>query len=156
MTAHRVRSALSIALLWAIAWGACGALLALDRSFNNTPLASGSRHAFQYMAFTSLLFGTCGLLAGTAFAAALARAERSKTFESLSSLRIACWGLLGGALAGLTAFRLFGATSLSALALGAGAVGALASLFAVGTLRLARSARATRPAASTPRSAISH
>lgn len=140
MQSRRVGAVINIGALWALTWGIGGVLLGIDRILFITPkLPAGISQHIRYLVLNGALFGACGLVAGTSFAAMLARGERAKSLNSLSALRVATWGFLGGGLAGVLSFRLYGAADPSFLMLGAATVGILSSLFAVGTLRLAQS-----------------
>jgi hypothetical protein len=123
---QRVRGALGLGLVWALAWFAAGMalLFVVGPDAADVPFPLG--------------FGALGFVAGVVFSGVLAVAERRRSFEQMSISRFAAWGAVGGLLlsgafgllAGLTGeFLVLGPVFASAGALSAG-----------GTLALARKA----------------
>jgi hypothetical protein len=138
-TLRRLRGALSIGLLWGAAWATCGVALAAWRVLFGRPhFADPSRYLGRFMWTGGTALGVCGLVAGAAFALALSRAERNRDVAGLSPRRAARWGALAGAVAGLIVIPLLGILSVPVVAIGAGIMGAVGSIFAFGTVRLAQ------------------
>ena len=127
---RRVRGAIGIGVVWALAWGAVGGVPRWVFGFNtDAPLP--------------LIFGVLGFIAGITFAALLALAEGRRRFDQMSLSRFAGWGALGGIL--------LSALFARAASLSPGDVLVIAPTFALasaacacGSLALAR--RATRRA----------
>jgi hypothetical protein len=133
-----MRAALSIGLLWGVAWAVCGAALEAWRVLVARPhLADPSRYLGRFMWTVGTVFGVCGLVAGAAFALALSRAERSREVVGLSPRRAAGWGALAGTAAALLTIPIFG-TPLPVVAVSAAIVGAVGSISAFGTVSLAQ------------------
>jgi hypothetical protein len=126
---RRVRGAIGMGVIWAVAWGAVGSLPRWVLGFNpDAPFP--------------LIFGVLGFIAGVTFSALLALAEGRHRFDQMSLPRFAGWGAVGGVL--------LSALFAKAASLAAGDVLVIVPTFAVacaacasGSLALAR--RATRP-----------
>lgn len=121
----RVRGAMGMGLTWALAWFGAGLVLLLVIGPNAADVPF------------PLFFGLLGFIAGVAFSAILALAERRRTFEQMSLPRFALWGGAGGVLL----------AAAMALGLGGGALLVLGPIFALagagcasGSLLLARMA----------------
>ena len=80
---RRIRGAVSVALIWAVAWLPIGVLVAIWKGWLSTPFLA---------VWTAL-----GASAGAVFALLLATLERRRTLEDLSTRRLTIWGALGGA-----------------------------------------------------------
>ena len=88
---RRLRSALTIGLLWGIVWLILGITLGVvTRGWTRSPFAPID--ATNLAVWTGL-----GFVSGTAFAAFLALLERNRTVETLSFGRLVLWGILAGA-----------------------------------------------------------
>ena len=93
-----------VALTWGTVWSASGTLLALDHIFlGSTPLDLDARDTLSLASFTALLFGICVMLAGSAFAALLSLTEQKNLFLGVSGITLAIGGLAVGVLATLSA-----------------------------------------------------
>jgi hypothetical protein len=88
---RRLRSSVVIATLWAIAWLPSGIALGLLLGWLSGPQARAD--VIPFVGF----WAAVGFLSGAAFAVLLAALERGRRIEELSDLRVACWGVLGGA-----------------------------------------------------------
>lgn len=83
---RRIRGAVGMGLMWALAWFAAGMalLLVVGPGAADVPFPLG--------------FGLLGFLAGTTFSAVLSLVEGRRRFDQLSLPRFATWGGLGGVL----------------------------------------------------------
>lgn len=137
---RRLRSTVVIAILWAIAWLPPGIALGLLLG-----LRVPRSEVIPFIGF----WAAVGFLSGAAFAALLAALERGRRIDELSSSRVACWGVLGGATFPLFAISLVLALTnwhLSDVAVPVFmAMGALGGVSGLATLWTAR--RATRNSA---------
>jgi drug/metabolite transporter (DMT)-like permease len=84
---RRIRGALGMGLLWAVAWSAGGVLVALG-----FVLQTGSRPDPPI----PMLFGVAGFLSGLVFSVVLGALDGRRRFEQLSIPRFAAWGATGG------------------------------------------------------------
>ena len=106
---RRVRGAVGMGSIWALAWFGAGMvlLLVLGPGAADVPFPLG--------------FGLLGFLAGLTFSGVLALAGRRRSFDQISMARFALWGGVGGLLFGVGfAFTagVLGAASLSFLEMG--------------------------------------
>lgn len=122
---RRIRAAIGIGLVWAMAWLGAGLVLLLVVGVGAADVPF------------SLFFALLGFLSGVAFSAILGIVERRRRFDQMSLPRFAVWGGVGGLLLSVV---------LSAF-LGAGDFPVLAPIFtlsgaacAAGSLALARMA----------------
>ncbi len=90
---RRLRGAVGMGVIWAVAWGAAGNLVTLG-----LVLRTGSRPDVPF----PLLFSVFGLLAGVVFSGVLGLVEGRRRFEQLSIPRFAAWGGTGGLLLATT------------------------------------------------------
>src|SRR3954466_9692747 len=82
---RRVRGAIGMGVIWAVAWGAVGMVPRWVLGFNpDAPFP--------------LIFGVLGFGAGVTFAGLVALAGRGRRFDQISLPRFAGWGALGGLL----------------------------------------------------------
>jgi hypothetical protein len=88
---RRIRGALSLAGLWAVAWVPVGVLVGLAKGWSHLPPRSKSELVF--LAVWTFL----GASSGAVFAALLATLEKNRTLADLSPRRLAVWGAIGGA-----------------------------------------------------------
>lgn len=145
---RRIRGALSVALIWALAWLPFGVVVGLWKGWVSLP----PRHEIDlwFVAVWTLL-GAC---AGGVFAILLAALERYRTLSELSPRRLAAWGAIGGA--GLPVAGSLLITLLTDLSLASDAPGIFALMALLGatcawmTLRIARRGR-LRPDPDAPR-----
>jgi hypothetical protein len=96
---RRLRSALSVGIVWGAIWLPVGVFLAMNRG-------GLRRFPFDWRVWAALGTWTAfAILSGTAFALLLAARERTRTVETLAPRRVLGWGLLAGAAVptGLTA-----------------------------------------------------
>ena len=92
---RRVRGAIGMGLIWAVAWSAAGAVPRWVFGFNpDAPFP--------------LIFGVLGFVAGIIFSALLVLAEGRRSLDQMSLPRFASWGAVGGFL--LSAFFTRGAS----------------------------------------------
>ena len=124
---RRIRGAIGMGLIWAMAWFGAGLVLLLIVGFGAAEVPF------------PLFFGLLGFLAGVTFSGVLVLAEGRRSLDQMSLLRFAGWGAVGGLL-------LSGSLVLAA-ALGVSAFLVLGPVFAVagagsaaGSLMLARMA----------------
>ena len=87
---RRVRSALIIAGLWAVAWLPVGIGLGLGFGWLHLP----PRDSLE--AIYLACWPVFGALSGGVFSLVFATLERRRAFDQLSTLRTALWGMLGG------------------------------------------------------------
>ena len=80
---RRVRGAIGMGFIWAVAWSAVGQLPRFVLGY--TPDAP-----------FPLIFGVIGFLGGVIFSAVLALAEGRRGFDQMSLRRFAGWGAVGG------------------------------------------------------------
>jgi hypothetical protein len=102
MTWHRVRGAVGIAIVWAVAWLPLGVLLALYRYCCSGPMTFDAPQP-RFLLLRLILYATGlwllgGALAGLLFAAVLAFAERGRTIADLRLGRTVLWGAFGAAI----------------------------------------------------------
>lgn len=80
---QRVRGAIGMGVIWAVAWSAAGAVPRWLFGFNtDAPLP--------------LIFGVLGFFAGVMFSGLLALTESRRSFDQMSLPRFAAWGAVGG------------------------------------------------------------
>lgn len=114
---------------WSVGWVAIGASIGLP---------------FGNLVGTAVSGALIGFIAGGSFAVILSIAERRRTLDQLSLMRVALWGFLGGvALPVLLSPRLFGAglpfrIALTSFLIPTGVSGLLGAGFASGSVALAR------------------
>lgn len=125
---RRVRGAIGMGLVWALAWGGAGVVMAVVTRFTaDVPFP--------------LFFALLGFIAGLIFSAVLALTAGRRSFDQMSLPRFATWGAVGGIV--MSAFFARAASLESGDLLMVGATFAIASaVCATGSLALAR--RATR------------
>jgi hypothetical protein len=123
---RRIRGAIGMGLIWAIAWFGAGLGLLLVVGFGAADVPF------------PILFGVFGFLAGVTFSGVLGLVEGRRRFDQMSLPRFAAWGAVGGLLlSGIFAW----AAGLGGEFLVLGPVFALAGAgCATGTLALARMA----------------
>jgi hypothetical protein len=129
---QRIRGAIGMGVVWAVAWSAAGLVPRWVLGFNpDAPFP--------------IIFGVLGFVAGVTFSAILVLTEGRRRFEQMSLPRFAAWGAAGG--------LLLAALFSRAASLGVGDVLAIVPTFAIasaacasGSLALAR--RAARGALS--------
>jgi hypothetical protein len=129
----RVRSALVMGLIWALAWAPVGVLIGMIVDPNDS---------MDEMWF--LVGAYPGFLGGAVFATVLGIAARHRRFEELSIGRCAAWGAGAGLLVGVLPFFLGSPTSaipswLLALVV-IGSLTLMSAVSAAGSLALARMA----------------
>ena len=129
----RIRSALVMGLIWAVAWAPVGVLIGMVVD------PDGSMDEMWF-----LIGAYPGFLGGVVFAAVLGMAARHRRFEELSIGRCAAWGAGAGFLVGVLPFLLGTPTTASPLGLLApiviGSFTLMSALSAAGSLALARMA----------------
>ena len=82
---QRIRGAIGMGVIWGVAWGAVGFVLAVVTGFKaDAPFP--------------LIFGALGFIAGVIFSTVLALTEGRRRFDQLSLRRFAAWGAAGGLL----------------------------------------------------------
>jgi hypothetical protein len=97
-TLRRFRAAVSIGLLWSIAWAAGGVALITSRVFFGEPRLAFPLQYWPRMAMGSAtILGACGRAAGLLFAAALRRRTDANSVDSLSLARSVRWGAFADA-----------------------------------------------------------
>jgi hypothetical protein len=102
MIRQRLRGAVGIAIVWAVAWLPLGVLLALWRYCCSGPLTFDESPP-RFLLLRLILYATGawllgGAVAGFLFAAALAFAERGRTIGDLRLGRTVFWGAVGAAI----------------------------------------------------------
>ncbi len=80
---RRIRGAVGMGLIWAVAWFGFGPIL-----LAGTSLAD--------LLFESAVLGAYGFVGGAIFSVVLGIAERRRRFDQMSLPRFAVWGALGG------------------------------------------------------------
>ena len=123
---RRIRGAIGMGLIWAVAWGAAGMVPRWVLGINaDVPFP--------------LVFGVLGFIAGVTFSGVLALTEGRRRFDEMSLPRFGAWGAVGG--------LLLSALFAKAASLGWGDVLAVAPTFALasaicasGSLAIARRA----------------
>lgn len=81
--ARRIRGALGMGVMWALAWSLVGSIPRWVFGFNpDAPFP--------------LIAGVLGFLAGVSFSIVLALTEGRRSFEQMSMPRFAAWGAVGG------------------------------------------------------------
>jgi hypothetical protein len=133
---RRLRSALTIGLLWGIVWAVLGVIVAVTMGWIQFPLRPMDVGALA--GWTGM-----GIVSGTVFAGMLARLERNRTLETLAPGRLALWGILAGAgipiLFSAIVLALLPHSSLDPSAYGVFALlGVTGAATAMGTIALAR------------------
>lgn len=91
---RRLRAALAIALLWALAWFPAGLALALYASGQPPQPSDVISRPVSLPQFLTV-WTTWGAISGGVFALILGFTERRRTIEDLSIARTALWGSLG-------------------------------------------------------------
>ena len=82
---RRVRGAVGMGFVWAVAWSAAGVVPRWVLGYNpDAPFP--------------LIFGALGFIAGVTFSGLLALTQGRRTFDQLSLRRFAAWGAVGGLL----------------------------------------------------------
>ena len=82
---RRIRGAIGIGVIWAVAWSAMGWVPRLVLGYKpDAPFP--------------IIFGVLGFLAGVIFSGVLALTEGRRRFDQMSLPRFAGWGALGGLL----------------------------------------------------------
>jgi hypothetical protein len=99
---QRLRGALGIAIVWAVAWLPFGVLLALYRYCCGGPTTFDAPPP-EFLLLRLILYATGvwllgGAVAGFLFAAVLAFAERGRTIAGLRLGRTVLWGAFGAAI----------------------------------------------------------
>ncbi len=123
---RRIRGAIGMGLIWAMAWFGAGLVLLLVVGFGAADVPF------------PILFGVFGFLAGATFSGVLGIVEGRRRFDQMSLPRFAAWGAVGGLL--LSGILVL-ATGLGGEILVLGPVFALAGAgCAAGSLALARRA----------------
>ena len=82
---RRIRGAIGMGVVWAVAWSAVGAIPRWIFGINTD-------------APFPLIFGVLGFIAGTTFSGLLVLTEGRRRFDEMSLPRFAAWGGLGGLL----------------------------------------------------------
>ncbi len=91
----RIRGALGMGLIWAVAWGGVGMIfLSGLLVFGTAPVGVGLATAIA----NSALLALAGLIGGAAFSVVLGTAEGRRRFAEMSLPRVAAWGAVGGLL----------------------------------------------------------
>ena len=131
---RRVRGALGMGLVWALAAGFVGGMIEL------------AANLFPGMGWTSVVdmwiqtLAVPGFLCGVSFSILLGTLARHRRIEELSVPRVAGLGALGGALLSSLVFLLEGGGSLLILGAVAGVLGLFSATAATGTILIARMA----------------
>jgi hypothetical protein len=120
---RRIRGALALGVLWALAWGLGGGGLM------EAIIDPHGRIADIWPA----VLGIPGFFGGLIFSVVLATTERRRRFHELSLTRFGAWGAVSGALLGIPAIALLGLGPLILVPLAV-----LGAASASGTLALAR------------------
>jgi hypothetical protein len=148
---RRLRGILGTAVVWAIVWGALGAVFLAAQSLwehlEHDPYRTPSYG--QLLARGFLIFSIWGAVSGAVFALALALAERKRSVSDLSMRRVATWGALGGVtlpLIGIVVMPYIGPSTWMFVAQILGATGLLGAGCAAGTLALVRRGEASAAA----------
>src|SRR3954466_13292537 len=82
---RRVRGAIGMGVIWAVAWAAVGSIPRWVLGMNpDAPFP--------------LIFGVLGFIAGVTFSGLLVLTERRRRFDQMSLPRFAGWGAMGGLL----------------------------------------------------------
>lgn len=124
---RRVRGALGMGLIWALAWSAVGLLPRLVLGFNpDAPFP--------------IIFGVFGFIAGVTFSALVIVADGRRSFDQVSVRRFAGWGALGGFLLSAIFARLASLSGSDVLAV-VPTFAIAGAISASGSLALARRAR---------------
>ena len=97
---RRIRGALGMGLVWAVAWSGVGAILGLVVGVFGAPVDGLATVVFG--AFST--FATMGFVGGVAFSTVLVIAEGRRRFDEMSLPRFAGWGALGGGLMSVLMF----------------------------------------------------
>jgi hypothetical protein len=126
---RRVRGLLGTALTWGAGWFVLSAIVWGVTLFGDVP--------FGMILNLAAAVGVAGAVAGAGFAVVLGIAERSRTLDELSFLRITTWGALGGMLVGLPFLGELAASTYPAFF---GILAGLGATSASGSLALARMA----------------
>lgn len=122
---RRLRAAIVMGLIWAMAWLAAGLLMLLVVGFGAADVPF------------PLFFALLGFLSGVTFSAVLAIVERRRSFDQMSLPRFAAWGGVGGFLLAVVLTAAIGEAELVVL----GPIFALSGAScAAGSLALARRA----------------
>ncbi len=90
----RIRGAVGLGLVWAVAWSGVGAILGLVVGVFGAPVDGLATVVFG--AFST--FATMGFVGGVAFSTVLVIAEGRRRFDEMSLPRFAAWGAVGGLL----------------------------------------------------------
>lgn len=122
---RRLRGALGIGLTWGVLWIVVGSAIGVGIAiFQPEDIGPGEGFGRALP-----IFGLVGFLSGLGFAILISLAERRRTIERLSGLRVMLWGVLGSAAVPL----LIGANP------GMGWItGPMGALFAATTIAIAR------------------
>jgi hypothetical protein len=141
MIMRRVRAALVISVTWGTVLSALGATLLLGGlALGLIPSAIfGPREVFTAATRAFL----AGALGGMIFSGVLARAERRRTFDSLTARRAALWGLVGGVAIPAVAMVALGVASivpLGVVVVASLCYGAIGSAIGAASVKLAHRA----------------
>ncbi len=128
----RIRGAISMALVWAAAWGGVGAIVGVAAA--SAGILVGS------VVGVGGIFAALGFGAGTVFSIVLGIAEGRRRFDEMSLPRFAGWGALGGFLLALPLLLLSDPLALDWVFGISGVVALLGAGSAAGSLALARRA----------------
>jgi hypothetical protein len=93
---QRLRGVVGMMVVWALAFGVVGAILAIPLWLlaSTLPLFS----FFQMLMEMFVIWAFLGAAMGFVFATAILLGERRHTFGALSARRFAAWGFVGGAI----------------------------------------------------------
>ncbi len=94
VTTRRLRDGLGIAMTWAVVWSPIGLALAWYAD-SRPPQPSDVISRPVSVALFVTAWTAWGSLSGAAFAVVLRFAERQKSFDKLSLVRMSTWGALG-------------------------------------------------------------
>jgi hypothetical protein len=151
--ARRLRGVVGMAATWAVAFSLLATtMLAAALAVGALPREVFGAQLFGAPEFraVALLGFAAGALAGTLFAALLARAERRHALSALSTRRMALWGFLAAASIPLTLAAALGVAhwfSVGALAVGSLGFGALGAGTGAAMARMTHRALRLPPAA---------
>jgi len=127
----RFRGALSLGVIWAIAWGSVGFLMEIFVDPHG-----------RIVDIWPAVLGLPAFFGGVFFSAVLGFAERRHRFDELKLSRVAAWGAVGGVLVGLLPFVLGEPTGdVNALKLAlmiVPPISLLSAISAAGSLAIAR------------------
>lgn len=91
---RRLRGVVAVGLTWGAVWAAFGALIGVVALVISPEVVDQGEGPIDI----ARILGTAGFISGAGFALLLATLERGRGLLNVSMMRVAAWGVVGGAL----------------------------------------------------------